>query len=163
MTTATTTTTSMTMAMPGELPEQVLPAGLVVPDGGEDDTGWHSHGGQRHTHLPARGASLSWRGLFALGLAGGMVPSVSALILLLGSISLGRPAYGIALTVAFGLGMAVVLVGVGMLLVYARGLLERFPAGGRGRRAGRLLPTATAFVVLLAGLLITTQALMTLR
>ena len=128
-----------------------------------DDAGWHSHGGQRHTHLPPRGTSLSWRGLFALGLAGGMVPSVSALILLLGSISLGRPAYGIALTVAFGVGMAIVLVGVGMALVYARGLLERFPAGGRGRRLGRILPTATAFVVLAAALLITTQALMTLR
>ncbi len=91
------------------------------------------------------------------------MPSVSALILLLGSISLGRPAYGIALTVAFGVGMAIVLVGVGMALVYARGLLERFPAGGRGRRLGRILPTVTAFVVLAAGLLITTQALMTLR
>ncbi|HEY8771207.1 MAG TPA: hypothetical protein VIM03_11740 [Thermoleophilaceae bacterium] len=117
----------------------------------------------RDTHLPPRGTALSWRGLIALGLAGGMVPSVSALILLLGSISLGRPAYGIALTVAFGVGMALVLVGVGMALVYARGMLERFPAGGRGRRLGRILPTATAFVVLAAGLLITTQALMTLR
>jgi ABC-type nickel/cobalt efflux system permease component RcnA len=75
----------------------------------------------------------------------------------------GHPTGGIALTVAFGLGMAVVLVGVGLVLVYARGLLERLPAGGRGRRLGSILPTATAFVVLLAGLLITTQALMTLR
>jgi nickel/cobalt exporter len=134
-----------------------------MPGRAGEEAGWHRHAGRGHTHLPPRGASLSWRGLFALGLAGGMVPSVSALILLLGSISLGRPAYGIALTVAFGVGMAVVLVGVGLLLVYARGLLERFPAGGRGRRLGRLLPTATAVVVLLAGLLITTQALMTLR
>jgi nickel/cobalt transporter (NicO) family protein len=133
------------------------------PDPVDQAGGWHSHAGRRHSHLPARGTALSWRGLFALGLAGGMVPSVSALILLLGSISLGRPAYGIALTVAFGLGMAVVLVGVGLVLVYARGLLERLPAGGRGRRLGGILPTATAFVVLLAGLLITTQALMTLR
>jgi hypothetical protein len=59
--------------------------------------------------------------------------------------------------------MAIVLVGVGMALVYARGFIERFPSGGRGRRVGRILPTATAFVVLAAGLLITTQALMTLR
>ena len=103
------------------------------------------------------------RGLFALGLAGGMVPSVSAIILLLGSISLGRPAYGIALTVAFGAGMSVVLVGVGVLLVHARGLLDRIPARSAGMRIGRALPTATAFVVLGAGVLITTQAALTLR
>lgn len=127
------------------------------------DDGYHSHGGIRHTHLPAAGSSLSMRGLFALGLAGGMVPSVSAIILLLGSISLGRPAYGIALTVAFGAGMAVVLVGVGVLLVHARGLLDRIPAHAAGMRLSRALPTATALVVLGAGVVITTQAALTIR
>jgi ABC-type nickel/cobalt efflux system permease component RcnA len=56
-----------------------------------EEDGWHSHGGLRHTHVPPRDRSLGWRGLFGLGLAGGMVPSVSALILLLGSIAAGRP------------------------------------------------------------------------
>ena len=114
----------------------------------------------RHTHLPPRGSSLSWRGLFALGLAGGMVPSVSAFDLLLGSISLGRPAYGIVLTIAFGVGMAAVLVGVGLSLVYARGLIERFSGRSMGRRLGRLLPAATAATVLAAGVVITGQALL---
>jgi len=130
---------------------------------GPEPEGWHSHAGRGHTHLPPRGTTLSWRGLFALGLAGGMVPSVSALILLLGSISLGRPAYGVALTVAFGVGMAVVLVGVGMGLVYARGFIDRMPSRAPGFRISRFLPTATAVIVLGAGLLITTQALMTLH
>jgi len=127
------------------------------------DDGYHSHGGMRHTHLPPAGSTLSMRGLFALGLAGGMVPSVSAIILLLGSISLGRPAYGIALTVAFGVGMAAVLVGVGVALVHARGLLDRIPARSAGLRLSRALPTATAFVVLIAGVVITTQAALTIR
>jgi nickel/cobalt exporter len=125
--------------------------------------GWHSHGGRGHTHLPPRGTTLSWRGLFALGLAGGMVPSVSALILLLGSISLGRPAFGVALTVAFGVGMAVVLVGVGMGLVYARSFIDRMPSRSVTFRVTRFVPTATALIVLGAGLVITTQALITLR
>ncbi|MBA2570643.1 MAG: hypothetical protein H0V04_05625 [Chloroflexi bacterium] len=129
----------------------------------DDPAGWHEHGGIRHTHLPPAGSSLSWRGLFALGLSGGMVPSVSALILLLGSISLGRPEYGIILTVAFGLGMAAVLVGVGMALVYARGLLERLPDRARSARLGELLPTVTAGVVLVAGILITAQAAIAFR
>lgn len=138
----------------------------AAPDGTKDhdhdnhdaDDGYHSHGGRRHTHLPPKGTTLSRRGLITLGLAGGMVPSVSALIVLLGALAAGRPAYGIVLTVAFGVGMAVVLVGVGMGLVYARGFVERFSTGGRGRSVARWLPTATAFTVLGAGALMTVQA-----
>jgi ABC-type nickel/cobalt efflux system permease component RcnA len=92
-----------------------------------------------------------------------MVPSVSAIILLLGSIAAGRPAYGIALTVAFGVGMAVVLVGIGVGLVHARALLERMPTRLPGRSLGRLVPAGSATVMLLAGVLITTQAALTLR
>ncbi|MEO7118658.1 MAG: hypothetical protein ABIZ34_06770 [Candidatus Limnocylindrales bacterium] len=127
-----------------------------------EDDGWHSHGGRRHTHLPPKGGSLSWRGLFALGLAGGIVPSVSAIILLLGSVAAGRPALGILLVIAFGLGMAVVLVGVGLGLVYARGFMERLPRRTFGARLSRLMPMTTAVVVLGAGLLITVQAASTL-
>ncbi len=113
----------------------------------------------RHTHLPSSSKPLSWRGLVALGLAGGMVPSVSALILLLGSLSLGRPAFGVVLTVAFGLGMAVVLVGVGVALVRARSLVERFGGLGFGGSVGRWIPAATAVVVVVAGAIMTIQAL----
>jgi ABC-type nickel/cobalt efflux system permease component RcnA len=127
-----------------------------------DADGWHSHGGIRHTHLPAGTQPLRWRGLFALGLAGGMVPSASALILLLGSLSAGRPAFGLVLTLAFGIGMAVVLVGIGMGLVYVRGFLERMPTGGLGVRLSRAIPATTAVVVLVAGVVITTQAALTL-
>lgn len=130
-------------------------------DGHDHDAnagGWHSHGGARHTHLPQSTKPLSWRGLVALGLAGGMVPSVSALILLLGSFSLGRPAFGVVLTVAFGLGMAVVLVGVGMALVHARSFAERI-GGVRLGRAAPWLPATTALVVVLAGAVMTVQAL----
>jgi ABC-type nickel/cobalt efflux system permease component RcnA len=129
-------------------------------------SGWHEHDGVGHTHLPPAeprpGSSLGWRGLFALGLSGGLVPSVSALILLLGSVSLGRPAYGIVLTVAFGLGMAVVLVGIGMALVYARGLIDRLSVRRGSLGIGQRLPVLTAAVVLAAGVLITGQALLSL-
>ncbi|MDQ3689250.1 MAG: hypothetical protein M3406_04295, partial [Chloroflexota bacterium] len=57
-----------------------------------EGAGEHSHGPLRHSHVPTDDRQLSWRNLFALGLAGGLVPSASALILLLGSVSLGRPA-----------------------------------------------------------------------
>jgi nickel/cobalt exporter len=47
-------------------------------------SGWHDHGGGSHTHEPPEPSALSWRSLFVLGLAGGLVPSASALIILLG-------------------------------------------------------------------------------
>jgi len=116
--------------------------------------GWHEHDGMGHTHLPQPG--MGRRGLFALGLSGGMVPSVSALLVLLGSIAIGRPLFGIVLTVAFGIGMAFVLVGVGLALVYARKFVERLPV--RSPVAiGKRLPVLTAGIVVLAGVLILGQ------
>jgi ABC-type nickel/cobalt efflux system permease component RcnA len=118
--------------------------------------GWHEHGGIGHTHLPQQG--MGKRGLFALGLSGGMVPSVSALLVLLGSIAIGRPLFGIVLTVAFGIGMAAVLVGVGLALVYARKFVERLPVRSP-IRLGQRLPVLTAGIVVIAGVFILGQGL----
>jgi ABC-type nickel/cobalt efflux system permease component RcnA len=123
--------------------------------------------GHGHPHPHAHddpGDSISWRGLLALGLSGGLVPSASALILLLGSIAAGRVAYGLVLVVAFGLGMAVVLAGIGLLLVHARRVVERRMAGGPaiGERLRRLvapIQVATAGLVVVLGIALTGQAL----
>ena len=60
-----------------------------------------------------------------------------------------------------------VLVGIGVGLVHARGLVERLPsrlpARSVGRSIGRLVPAGSAAVMLLAGVLITAQAALTLR
>ena len=101
--------------------------------------GEHSHGGRRHSHLPAPGSTISWRSLFVLGLAGGLIPSASALLILLGSIAAGRPAFGFVLVVAFGLGMAMVMGAIGLALVVARGRLDRVDTSTRlGRATGYL-------------------------
>jgi ABC-type nickel/cobalt efflux system permease component RcnA len=58
----------------------------------DDETpGQHTHGGRRHSHLPMPGSTISWRSLFVLGLAGGLIPSASALLILLGAVAAGRP------------------------------------------------------------------------
>ncbi len=118
----------------------------------------HSHGGVTHSHLPPTGSTISWRGLFALGLAGGLIPSTSALIILLGSIVAGRPVFGFLLVVIFGLGMAVVMSGVGLALVFARGRLDRLPSGSGLGRLARHAPLAAAVVVLAFGVYLTAQA-----
>ncbi len=136
---------------------------------GHDDEegahGWHEHGGVRHTHLPPPGieGTLRWRGIFTLGLAGGLVPSASAILLLLGAVSVGLPAFGLVLIGAFGAGMALVLAGIGLVLVYARGYVERLPRVARDGRFAMATSLAAACVVLAYGLVITTQALAGLR
>jgi ABC-type nickel/cobalt efflux system permease component RcnA len=122
----------------------------------------HTHGhehdhGDSHGHGPA--STISWRGLFALGLAGGLIPSTSALLILLGSIAAGRPAFGLVLVVAFGLGMAAVMAGVGLALVAARDRIYRVGANGGVGRLGDAAPLAAAVVVLGFGLVLTVQAL----
>ena len=128
-------------------------------DGHASDPGLHRHGGVEHRHAPEPGTTLSWRSLFALGFAGGLVPSASALILLLGAISAGRPAYGLALAIAFGLGMAVVLSGIGLLVVRAGRLLDHAPSLGRLVRFAPAVPWISATAVMAAGIFLTSQAL----
>jgi nickel/cobalt transporter (NicO) family protein len=120
--------------------------------------GKHSHGGVRHSHLPPAGATLSWRGLFVLGLAGGLIPSTSALIILLGSIAAGRPAFGLVLVVAFGLGMAAVMTTVGLVMIVARTRLDRMPSRSSLGRLAALAPLVASVAVLGLGIALIWQA-----
>jgi ABC-type nickel/cobalt efflux system permease component RcnA len=123
------------------------------------DPAEHSHGGIRHSHLaPVVGPKLSWRALFTLGLAGGLIPSTSALIILLGSMAAGRPAFGLVLVVAFGLGMAVVMTGVGLAMIVARGRLDRLPRRSALGRLAAFAPLIASVAVLGVGLMLTWQA-----
>lgn len=116
----------------------------------------NSHHHHTHDHLPADGSKITWRGLVALGVSGGLVPCPAALVLLLGAISLDRLGFGMVLVVAFSAGLAIVLTGVGLIMIYARKLFERssFEA-----RVPRLLPVASASIITLAGLGIALAAL----
>jgi nickel/cobalt exporter len=124
-----------------------------------DDAGEHSHGGVRHSHAPTGTATtITWRSLFVLGLAGGIIPSTSALLILLGAIASGRAAFGIVLVVAFGIGMMLVMTGIGLLVVGARGRLDRFGGGGTVAVLRTWLPLGAACLVLALGLYLTVQA-----
>ena len=101
-------------------------------------------------------------GLIALGASGGLVPCPSALVLLLSSVALGRVALGLTLLVAFSAGLAVVLSGIGLVVLYAKHLLpdSRKTAGSA---AFRYLPVASAAVIVCAGILMTGVALGVIR
>src|SRR5262249_19212427 len=115
----------------------------------------HHHHDQGPSHPPPPGP-LGWRSLVALGVSGGLLPCPSALVVMLGAIALGRVAFGLLLIVAFSAGLAAVLTGVGLVLVYARGLFELLPLDGR---VARYLPVASALVISVAGLAIVAEAL----
>ena len=109
--------------------------------------------GHRHHHHHAHELPpVRTRALVAMGFAGGLVPSPSALVVLLGAMALGRAWFGVVLVIAYGLGMAATLTGAGILLLRARGVLDR----GRGRlgglaRVASALPVATSSVIVAVG------------
>lgn len=122
----------------------------------------HSHGFFSHTHQPAE---LGTRSLLAVGFTGGLVPSPSALLVLLGGIALGRAWFGVVLVVAYGLGMAAALVAVGLALVKFKDWLERHldRLTLRGHSAGarlisRWVPAFTSALVILIGLGVAARA-----
>ncbi|MGA5757456.1 nickel/cobalt transporter [Nonomuraea bangladeshensis] len=107
----------------------------------------HPRTGHGHGHGHGRRA-----GLVGLGVAGGLVPSPSALIVLLGAIALGRTWFGVALVTAYGVGMAATLTVTGLLLVKLVDRLERRAASGRlAARVSGLAPLGTAAMVVLLG------------
>jgi ABC-type nickel/cobalt efflux system permease component RcnA len=112
----------------------------------------HPHG---HTHdhdHPHPHPHSRWA-LAGIGIAGGLVPSPSALVVLLAAIGLGRAAFGVLLVVLYGAGMAATLAGTGLLLVgVQRRLAGRLPRlRGLTARFSAAAPTATAALVLVVG------------
>jgi high-affinity nickel-transport protein len=112
---------------------------------------------QASTGQPGKGVSLSE--LLTLGITGGMVPCPAALVVLLGAVSLHRIAFGLFLIVAFSLGLAAVLITIGLLMVYAGQFLARWKSDGS--MVKRWLPLASAGCMFLLGLGITARAFMT--
>ena len=124
----------------------------------------HSHG-PTHSHIPAEG-NVNLKSLIALGISGGLIPCPSALLLLLSSIALGQVSYGLILVLSFSLGLASVLTGLGLLLIYSKHLFARLPIEKwTGQKSFRLkwlikvVPIVTATAITLIGLAISTQAL----
>ncbi len=117
----------------------------------------HTHDGHTHTHAMPE-SRLTLGGLVALGASGGLVPCPSALILLLSAIALGQTALGLGLLAAFSAGLAVVLMGIGALVLFAKQLL---PSGEstRSHPLFRLVPVFSAVIVIVLGLLMTLAAL----
>ncbi|MEU6369711.1 sulfite exporter TauE/SafE family protein [Streptomyces sp. NPDC046931] len=114
----------------------------------------HTHGGFTHTHPTAP----TLRGTILLGFAGGLVPSPSAVVVLVGAAALGQAWFGLLLVVAYGVGLALTLTAAGVAVVKLGSgmnrLLDRRPRWTHGPAAAlvrRTAPLGSAFVVVVLG------------
>jgi nickel/cobalt transporter (NicO) family protein len=90
--------------------------------------------------------------LALIGMAGGLVPTPSALVVLLGATALGRAWFGVALVGVYGIGMASTLVAAGYALVRLEGWVARQYSESRWLiRTMRVLPTLTAAGLVIGG------------
>jgi nickel/cobalt transporter (NicO) family protein len=115
----------------------------------------HAHGHDHHHH-DHDAAGPSFRSLLAVGVSGGLLPCPSALVVLLAAISLHRIAFGLLLIVAFSVGLALSITGIGLVAVAAKRAFARARFDGVVLRA---LPALSAAVIVLAGVVMTIHAL----
>ena len=113
--------------------------------------GMHHHGdGKMHSHdVPE---AITWRSLIALGISGGLVPCPDAIAILLVAIAINRLMLGMALILSFSLGLAVVLIVIGLLMVNSRRLFNRM---GFLDRFAPALPVVSAVIVIILGAALT--------
>lgn len=132
-----------------------------------DHDALHDHPDHAKSHDNVGSAvALRRRDVALLGIIGGLIPSTSALLLLLSSVSLGQVAFGIVLIVAFGVGMALVLTSISggiVLLRHSRLLAWERWSDPRLATIGRLVPLISGVIVIAFGIVLTTQAANTIR
>lgn len=113
-----------------------------------------------HNHDAAADQPLwSIPGLAALGLAGGLVPSPSAFVVLVSGLATGRTTFAVVLVLAFGAGLAAVVSIVGWASLRGRDLLTRTRRShGAFGWAARVLPVASAWAVVAVGAMLSVAA-----
>ena len=116
-------------------------------------------GGHHHHHLPEGISPFSRRGLVLIGVAGGLLPSPSAFLVLLTALATGRLAFGLALIVAFSVGLAATVASVGLAARAGREVLRhRAEESSFARRVSAAMPAVSAVVIAAAGLAVTSVA-----
>ena len=120
------------------------------------DDGHHHHDGGHHHHHHHDDDAFTSRGILGVGVAAGLLPCPSALVVLLSAIALHRIGFGFALIAAFSLGLAITITCIGLVAVLARRVFSRVSFEGRLVSA---LPAISALVILGVGVALTVKAL----
>ena len=107
---------------------------------------------KRHHH---HDHDVSTKSLIAMGASAGLIPCPSALVVLLGALSQHEVALGLLLITAFSLGLAATITAIGLVVVYARTLLQRLNFSSKAASA---LPSLSAAVIVVVGCVLTVNA-----
>ncbi len=125
---------------------------------GHDHAHGHDHGDHHHGHSHHHDHSdLRPRALLAMGASAGLIPCPSALVVLLGAVAQHQIGLGMVLIVAFSLGLAATLTGLGLLVVAAGRVSTRL-SGPRASRVLAVLPALSAVAIVAVGFALTAQA-----
>jgi nickel/cobalt exporter len=151
------------------VPEQLYPwlnlvAALLVVGVGLTIARWrlrewrkpHDQHDHNHEHQHHHQHHHEARGLLGIGISAGILPCPTALVVLLAAISLHRVGYGLVLIVAFSVGLAAAVTGIGFVAVTAKRLFARSTFESPLVRA---LPAVSAIVVLAVGVAMTVRAI----
>ncbi|QQM47117.1 urease accessory protein UreH domain-containing protein [Streptomyces liliifuscus] len=118
----------------------------------------HGHHSHPHPHSHSHSPSLKLKDTLLLGFAGGLVPSPSAVVVLVGAAALGKAWFGLLLVLAFGTGLALTLTAAGFAVVKIGSRVAKAIENGArwsgGRTAAllrRTVPIGSAFVVVALG------------
>ncbi len=109
--------------------------------------------GKHHHHLPNHPDEVTLGQLVGLGVSGGIVPCPAALLVLLFALQTGKALLGLVIILSFSLGLAGVLVLLGVITVTSKNFLGRI--SGLAERYSPLikwLPPASALFVTFIGL-----------
>jgi ABC-type nickel/cobalt efflux system permease component RcnA len=141
--------------------------GDMTPSSDAPALHWHEHedgtvhahgwfGDHTHTHTLPR--DLSWRSLVLMGVSGGLIPCPDALAILLVAMAAGHILLGIVIVLGFSVGLAAVLMALGILLTTTR-LLDRATRRWQWtERATPWLPAISAAVIVLLGVIACARA-----
>ena len=132
-----------------------------IRSGGRSDHAEHHHHhdnghGHEHEHHHHDDDALTSRGILGVGVAAGLLPCPSALVVLLSAIALHRVGLGLALIFAFSVGLAATITAIGLVAVLARRAFGRLSLNGSVVRA---LPAVSAALILAVGVVITARAI----
>ena len=110
----------------------------------------HEHGHEHHHH---HDEEVSGRRIALLGVVGGMVPTPTALTVLVGTAALGSAWYGVLLVACYGIGMTLVLIFAGRLIEslyrYAESVVD---SQGGARFVVERAPALAATIQVIAGI-----------
>ncbi|MEU4097518.1 hypothetical protein [Streptomyces sp. NPDC026673] len=114
------------------------------------DTAVRDDSAHAHHHVEQLTNPWSRKGLAALALSGGLLPSPSAFLIFVSGLLTGRALGALAIVITFGVGMALTLTGVGVATIRGFSVVERHFRGRTGTARLR------AWTPLLAGVAVVT-------